>query len=198
AGHFGHLVSEPLHHLPDPVHQLLSRCLQQRTSLFEQGLALYVPTDNQRGLAAYLELQRPLQETDQHLLQVFCSSMSAGFDNVVLYSRMNEQTYTDPLLRIPNMNQLLEWLRDPQQVRDGHTLAIVDLDDFAAINDTLGHAFGDELLQAVYQRLQEQMSECLLARIGSDIFAALGPDERVTPEILNDLFSRVFTVGQQP
>lgn len=198
AGHFGHLVNEPLHHLPAPVHQLLSRCLQQRTSLFEQGLALYFPTDNQRGLAAYLELQRPLQKTDQHLLQVFCSSMSAGFDNVVLYSRMNEQTYTDPLLRIPNMNQLLEWLRDPQQVRDGHTLAIVDLDDFAAINDTLGHTFGDELLQAVYQRLQEQMSGCLLARIGSDIFAALGPDERVTPDILNDLFSHVFTVGQQP
>ncbi len=123
AGQFGHLVNEPLHNLPAPVHQLLSRCLQQRSSLFEQGLALYFPTDSQRGLAAYLELQRPLQETDQHLLQVFCSSMSAGFDNVMLYSRMNEQTYTDPLLHIPNMNQLLEWLRDPQQVRDGRTLA---------------------------------------------------------------------------
>lgn len=198
AGQFGHLVNEPLHNLPAPVHQLLSRCLQQRSSLFEQGLALYFPTDSQRGLAAYLELQRPLQETDQHLLQVFCSSMSAGFDNVMLYSRMNEQTYTDPLLHIPNMNQLLEWLRDPQQVRDGRTLAILDLDDFAAINDTLGHSFGDELLQAVYQRLQQHLADCLLARIGSDIFALLGPEEHITPEILTELFSSAFPVGQQP
>lgn len=198
AGQFGHLVNEPLHHLPAPVHQLLSRCLQQRSSLFEQGLALYFPTDSQRGLAAYLELQRPLQETDQHLLQVFCSSMSAGFDNVMLYSRMNEQTYTDPLLHIPNMNQLLEWLRDPQQIRDGRTLAILDLDDFAAINDTLGHSFGDDLLQAVYQRLQQHLADCLLARIGSDIFALLGPEEHITPEILTELFSSAFPVGQQP
>lgn len=197
AGHFSHLINQPLEHLPTVVSQLLTRCLQEKRSLEENGLALYFPTDNQRGLAAYLELQRPLLDTDQHLLQVFCSSMSVGFDNVILYSRMREQAYTDPLLNIPNLNQLLEWLRDPLLVCDSNTLAIVDLDDFSSINDTLGHEFGDDLLHVVYARLQ-QLGDCRIARIGSDIFALLGHRDVLTPANLQALFADAFDAGREP
>ena len=200
AGQFSHLINQPLDRLPDDVSQLLRRCLQEKRSLNVNaaGLALYFPAENQRGLAAYLELQRPLGDTDQHLLQVFCSSMSVGFDNVILYNRMREQAYTDPLLNIPNLNQLLEWLRDPQLVCSGNTLAILDLDDFSAINDTLGHEFGDELLQTVYQRLQTLFGACRIARIGSDIFALIGADHQLTPVHLQSLFTDAFAAGRQP
>ncbi len=197
AGHFSHLINQPLESLPPVVSQLLARCLHEKRSLEDGGLALYFPTDNQRGLAAYLELQRPLLDTDQHLLQVFCSSMSVGFDNVILYSRMREQAYTDPLLNIPNLNQLLEWLRDPLLVCDSNTLAIVDLDDFSSINDTLGHEFGDDLLHVVYARLQ-QLGDSRIARIGSDIFALLGPRDVLTPANLQALFADAFDAGREP
>ncbi|MEU8611027.1 EAL domain-containing protein [Actinoplanes sp. NPDC048791] len=57
---------------------------------------------------------------------------------------------------------------------DTLSLALIDLDDFKAINDRLGHAVGDALLVVVAQRLREAVREDdVVARLGGDEFGLL-------------------------
>lgn len=75
---------------------------------------------------------------------------------------------------------------------------MIDLDRFKHVNDTLGHAAGDELLKQVAARLQRAIDrECEIGRLGGDEFQVLLPDidDR---GVLGDLAMRIITMLRQP
>ncbi len=60
-------------------------------------------------------------------------------------------------------------------------LALIDLDGFKAVNDTLGHLAGDDVLRAVGKRLEARWLEgCFAARLGGDEFALIVTDRALT------------------
>jgi len=62
-------------------------------------------------------------------------------------------------------------------------LMLIDLERFKAINDTMGRATGDRVLQAVAQRLQEAVGDLhRVARLGSNTFTVMFPDIAVAQE----------------
>lgn len=80
----------------------------------------------------------------------------------------------DPLTQLSNRRHLLERIDiELARVRRGHELAMlmIDLDGFKQINDSIGHAGGDLLLQRVAERLQSAVRVCdTVARLGGDEF----------------------------
>ena len=104
----------------------------------------------------------------------------------ITHIRENEEqvrrlAYYDALTRLPNRRLLED--RMSLSMRHAHrqqrrlAVIFIDLDHFKQVNDSLGHAIGDELLLEVSQRLAGHMREDdTLARLGGDEFIALLPD----------------------
>jgi diguanylate cyclase (GGDEF)-like protein len=88
------------------------------------------------------------------------------------------QAQHDLLTGLPNRRFLDERLRDVVRLAEGtdEVIAVlyIDLDGFKIVNDSLGHAIGDELLRAVSGRLRDCISESdTLARTGGDEFTMI-------------------------
>ncbi len=86
----------------------------------------------------------------------------------------------DPLTKLPNRELFRDRLERAilAAKREGHLVAVlfVDLDRFKRINDSLGHAIGDLLLQAVAQRLSQCVRKAdTVSRLGGDEFALVLP-----------------------
>jgi diguanylate cyclase (GGDEF)-like protein len=83
-------------------------------------------------------------------------------------------------------------------------VALLDLNDFKVINDSRGHAMGDELLRQTAQRLVSAVRRGdLVARLGGDEFAVVAPglgppDREPFAARLLDAFERPVEVGGQP
>ncbi|MYL73162.1 diguanylate cyclase, partial [Halobacillus litoralis] len=96
---------------------------------------------------------------------------------------INFQAYHDLLTRLPNRALFKDrlGLSISQAERNNQKLAVmfIDLDRFKVVNDSLGHAMGDRLLQAVTQRLEGCLRQGdTLSRFGGDEFTLLLPEIR--------------------
>lgn len=93
-----------------------------------------------------------------------------------LHDVLRQQARRDALTGLPNRAALIE--RTTEMLAQGQPIALlfVDLDGFKAVNDTLGHAAGDELLVLVSNRIRDLLRpEDVLARLGGDEFIVVLP-----------------------
>lgn len=92
--------------------------------------------------------------------------------------RIEYLAYYDALTQLPNRQLLMDRLRSAldncAQRRCTNALFFIDLDNFKSLNDTLGHAMGDQLLKQVAQRLGGCVSHLdTVSRFGGDEYVVL-------------------------
>lgn len=94
---------------------------------------------------------------------------------------IHHMAFFDTLTELPNRSLLYDRLRQSLSQAERNfsfgALMMLDLDRFKAVNDSLGHHVGDQLLQAVAQRLLDVIrEEDTLSRLGGDEFIVLLTD----------------------
>ena len=101
-------------------------------------------------------------------------------------ARLEHQATHDPLTGLPNRALLLDRLTvslaRAERFKTAVAILFLDLDHFKVVNDSLGHAVGDQLLIATAERLKEAL------RVGGDTVARFGGDEFVI--LCEDLTTR--------
>ncbi|MET7748049.1 bifunctional diguanylate cyclase/phosphodiesterase [Micromonospora sp. NPDC005367] len=125
-----------------------------------------------------------LSEREQYTLRTFASALCTAVRNAQAYAELarvaDEHAYAashDALTGLANRRHLLEQGTEQLSTKhaDGVTaLVLIDLNHFKEINDTLGHAAGDQVLVQVAARLRDAaQGDDLVARLGGDEFAVL-------------------------
>ena len=168
--------------------------------VLEQSVAHHLPVGSDAERQQWIALRLAQQQDgtgaheqvlpDGHCIHVLERATPEGgwvitFHDVTDLRRANEEiehlAFYDPLTGLPNRRLLLDRLGQAPVLsqRSGKVgaLLFLDLDHFKDLNDTLGHEVGDELLQAVAQRLLANVRVAdTVARLGGDEFVVMLSD----------------------
>ncbi len=152
--------------------------------------ALVAPLMNeQTAIGAIVALDRAeeldhFDNDDLRLFEALVANASANLERARLVEELryevdskSHQATHDMLTGLPN--RMLFLTRAASALRESLSVAIVllDIDRFKDVNDTLGHAIGDRLLQELAERmLREVPAGVTVARLGGDEFALVIPD----------------------
>jgi len=111
------------------------------------------------------------------LAQQIVARASVALGNLRTIETNRLLTHYDALTGLPNRSLFKERLRQAlTRAEEGSiplAVLITGLDDFQAINETLGHATGDQVLQVVATRLTEEFGESCVARIAGNEFGII-------------------------
>ncbi|WP_194271215.1 bifunctional diguanylate cyclase/phosphodiesterase [Zoogloea sp. 1C4] len=199
SGRYGGLVGQPTLALGDtPLRASFRQGLARRGHVFEgEACCLYLGRSYGKEALIHLDLPPVSSALIRQVIEVLCVNLRIGFENVVLFERLNFFAYFDQLTRLPNRTRFLDRLdeRLPSLAPAGWTLGIIDIVRFSELNDALGHRSGDLLLVEVTRRLQAHVGEgALVARVAGDAFGVCWqPDARGAGAIL-EVFAAPFHV----
>ncbi len=153
----------------DDINEFIARKYRLESQAFS--------TTNQRGETVLIETSA-VGEIENGFLTHFWGTSRDVTEQKRYLDRMEYLANHDGLTNLPNREYLYNRMEEILKERQAHqkcALLFIDLDRFKEINDTLGHAAGDDVLKQVGPRLQSELGEvpAIIARLGGDEFAIM-------------------------
>lgn len=134
--------------------------------------------------------------------QLIATQVSEALTRRELFDRLRYVAQYDPLTGLPNRELLSDRIRTTlaraRRQQTSFALLFIDLNGFKRVNDSLGHAAGDQLLQLVAHRLSQSVRESdTAARLGGDEFVILV--ERISERLsAQDVADKLRAAFEQP
>lgn len=157
-----------------------NKAIEDRT-----GFTLDAEIISFKGNRRWIRITATVESVDGVAVRIFGMKQDIT-EEKILADRTRYLAEFDVLTGLANRSQFQSRLSvldqaSPQRVRPFGALLLIDLDEFKPVNDSLGHAAGDECLQQAAERIRDVCPDAeLVARIGGDEFAVLlGPDARL-------------------
>ena len=197
AGKYRDFILKPVSEIASQkvIHAIREAANNKQHILHNEYTCLYFHTPDQQEMVVYLADHIRSNTGDLQLLELFSTNIIASIDNVTLLEQRHEYAYIDPLLGIPNRLSFLQSIEDHLQKRTPNLQVIlIDIDDFSAMNDTIGTENGDLLLQKISTRLASFHEGQLIARVSGDTFGILGDKEEVCQESVASCFDEPFVI----
>jgi diguanylate cyclase (GGDEF)-like protein len=134
------------------------------------------PTDEPAFVAAWFDEAAAARLEWAHWAADITGLLGLALDQQDRRRELHERARRDALTGLPNRvgftERVLALLAEPAPTDDRLHLLYIDLDGFKPVNDRLGHAVGDRVLEAMAGRLAATLPDRIVARIGGDEFVA--------------------------
>lgn len=191
---------------------IFTSCLDEDHTVHFDGMKDHghycIPINSESRLVGilnlYLNHHHVQSDEELHFLDMIANTLGNMFKQQQNEEKLQYYAYFDELTGLPNRTLFIDRLdqcikhtkRHPSYV---YAILFLDLDRFKNINDSLGHAVGDQVLNHVAERLQHCVRQIdTVARLGGDEFAILLDDiediadayhtaSRIHQELINPL-----------
>jgi diguanylate cyclase (GGDEF)-like protein len=138
-------------------------------------LPLMVSDQTVAVLALYATEVGFFDEEEMKLLLELAGDISFALDHIAKAEKLDYLAYYDSLTGLANRSlfheRLVQYVSTAQTEKNRLAVAVVDVDRFKIINDSLGRQAGDELLRQIAERIEGHAGPIRMARISADRFA---------------------------
>jgi diguanylate cyclase (GGDEF)-like protein len=119
--------------------------------------------------------------TKLRFLYLLANQAATAILNAKLYADLEQIAFTDSLTQVNNRKYLLQRLEEEikrsRRLSSPMSIIMIDIDNFKAINDTMGHKAGDKVLRELASLLRKNLREIdLIGRYGGEEFIIILPD----------------------
>lgn len=179
--------------------------IAEQKQLHRQGVKslMSVPVIGKDGMLAFIGIDsvlanREWSDENIEMLNIMSRILYGGMVQMEADKEIEFMAYYDSLTKLPNRFLFTDRVQHAihrTERRENHfAVLFIDLDNFKAVNDTIGHRGGDELLRQVSKRLSRKIRKFdTVARFGGDEFMLL-IDDLSDHQIIMSISDEIMTI----